>query len=300
MRIDPKLLVEFAAVAEEASFARAAERLRIAQPWLSARIRRLEVLLGFALFHRTTRSVTLTEQGAELLVAARLVADATETANALALRLHRQSAQVLRLGAAPYTKVIKERRALLERFTQTHKNTTVELETGWTLALQKRVLEGRVDLSFMIGRFDESHFEGVLLGMFGVALTVAKDHPFAAMPSIHPEDLRGVRVQVFTRSLNPQLWDDMYGPLVQAGVVFQELPDMAEGAPDVMAVPNSVAAFFDFEEPTNPSALVARVKLNVPKVVPFSLLRRRVRPNPVGLPFWNLAHEMTGTFTSEG
>ena len=47
MRIDPRLIIEFTAVAEEASFAKAAARLRIAQPWLSARIRRLEELLGF-------------------------------------------------------------------------------------------------------------------------------------------------------------------------------------------------------------------------------------------------------------
>ncbi|MEU5211665.1 LysR substrate-binding domain-containing protein [Streptomyces sp. NPDC020742] len=61
----------FVAVAEEASFTRAASRLHVAQPGVSAQIRQLERELGQPLLDRSGRSVTVTEVGAAVLGYAR-------------------------------------------------------------------------------------------------------------------------------------------------------------------------------------------------------------------------------------
>lgn len=61
----------FVAVAEEANFTRAAERVRISQSGVSAQIRQLENELGCALFDRSTRVARLTAAGRAALGPAR-------------------------------------------------------------------------------------------------------------------------------------------------------------------------------------------------------------------------------------
>ncbi|MVU83224.1 LysR family transcriptional regulator [Nocardia sp. ET3-3] len=68
----------FVTVAEEANFTRAAARLHLAQPGLSAQIRQLEHELGQPLLDRTSRSVTLTPVGEAVLPLARATLDQVE------------------------------------------------------------------------------------------------------------------------------------------------------------------------------------------------------------------------------
>ena len=70
---DATLLRSFQAVAQEASFTKAADRLNLTQSAVSAHIRRLEEQAAKTLFARTTRSVALTSDGELLLGYARAI-----------------------------------------------------------------------------------------------------------------------------------------------------------------------------------------------------------------------------------
>lgn len=63
MNIQLRHIRAFVAVAQERSFARAAERMHVSQPALSQTIIQFEESIGFPVFERTTRSVGLTGNG---------------------------------------------------------------------------------------------------------------------------------------------------------------------------------------------------------------------------------------------
>lgn len=71
MQVNLKSLQVFLAVAEAGSFRKAADRVHRSQSAVSMQIKLLEEQLGVSLFHRTTRNVQLTAEGALLLGAAR-------------------------------------------------------------------------------------------------------------------------------------------------------------------------------------------------------------------------------------
>jgi DNA-binding transcriptional LysR family regulator len=67
MDFDPGLLRAFVAVKETGGFTRAGQRLNLTQSAISHQIRRLEEQVGRQLLRRTTRRLTLTEDGEEFL-----------------------------------------------------------------------------------------------------------------------------------------------------------------------------------------------------------------------------------------
>lgn len=295
MRIDPKLIIDFATIAEEGSFTRAAQRLRVAQPWLSARLRKLEDILGFRLIERTTRTLALTERGADFLVSARAVAQACNAADKAALQLGRLTRSVLRVGAAPYTRIIRRRRNLLDGFVRAYPDVSLELETGWSQRLLERLHQGEIDLTFLMGDGDE-RFEGQVLGRMGLSLTLALSHPLAASAAIRPHEAAAWPIEVYTRNLYPDLWDQLYAPLIEAGAELIEIAEMAEGSPDRMDNPDHLAAFFDFGADEPDGRDVVRIPVISSVSVPFQLLRRREpAPSENCTDLWAFARDMIRT-----
>src|SRR5512136_441562 len=101
MNVELRWLKSFLAVAEEMHFSRAARRLNLAQPALTAQIRQLEEALGARLFERSNRMRGLTPAGQALLGEARAVLQRAETLPRIAKRAAHGESGLLRLGMIP-------------------------------------------------------------------------------------------------------------------------------------------------------------------------------------------------------
>ena len=130
------------------SVSRAADRLYVTQPALTARLQRLESDLGAKLFTRTPRGMRLTEAGDAFLPhavkALESVADGRRVVNAF----ERGGAGRLMLGAAPAvsTYVLP---GILKRFSVGHPRVSVSVRTGHSEEVLDLVLREQVDVGLV-------------------------------------------------------------------------------------------------------------------------------------------------------
>jgi DNA-binding transcriptional LysR family regulator len=152
--MDLRQLEYLVAVVEEGSFTRAAERLHLAQPGVSARIRQLERELGQPLLDRTGRSVTLTQAGEAVLPYARTALEAVEgvrqTADAFTGLLRGRVAVGLVSGATGGFDVA----SVLADFHDNHPHVDITLTEDASERMLRALRQGELDIA-LLGLTDE-------------------------------------------------------------------------------------------------------------------------------------------------
>lgn len=145
-------LDEFVAVAECASFQRAAERLRLSSSHVSRQVARLEERLQARLLYRTTRKVSLTEAGQQFFIRCQRLIDERDQAFRAVGDLHATPSGLLRMTAAV---AYGERFIvpLVNEFMTQHPQLRVEIElSNRTLDL----VQDGFDLAIRLGRLGDS------------------------------------------------------------------------------------------------------------------------------------------------
>ncbi len=183
------------AVAETASFTRAAERCHVVQSALSHQVARLEKELGARLFERTSRRVRLTAAGEAFLPAARQALDAAERARAEVAAATGEVRGRLTVGAIPTVTAV-DLPAVLRDYRRRYPQVRISLRAGSSEQLVERVREGQLDAAF-IGVQPGFRTQGVHdreLAHGQHVAVVAPDHPLAAHRQV---DLRLLADQAF-------------------------------------------------------------------------------------------------------
>lgn len=183
------------AVAETASFTRAAERCLVVQSALSHQIARLERELGARLFERTSRRVRLTPAGEAFLPAARQALDAADRARAEVAAAAGEIRGRLALGIIPTVTAVDLPRTLKD-FHSAHPRVQVSLRTGTSEELTARVRQGDLDVAFL-GLPPGTRPTGVRareLARGELVAVLATDHPLAGAGGV---DLRRLAEETF-------------------------------------------------------------------------------------------------------
>jgi DNA-binding transcriptional LysR family regulator len=192
----------FVRITETGSFSAVARELGATQPAISRQVAALESHLAVRLFQRSTRSLTLTEDGRDLLSHARVVIEAVEEAEAAIGRRRVSPSGLVRLGAPTVfgrTYIVPHLSALLERYP----DITLELVTGDDVV---DMIHDRLDVSIRVGEIDDPTLVARKVGST-VSLPVASAAYLAEHGEpLEPADLAGRECILFTRRDNPAEW----------------------------------------------------------------------------------------------
>ncbi|WP_336968710.1 LysR family transcriptional regulator [Sphingobium aromaticiconvertens] len=164
MNINLKLLHSFLLVADHCSFRRAAEESNRSQSAVSMQVRQLELQLGVALFHRTTRTVQLTREGEILRDTARKAVRELETG----LRKLKDMADMQRghlsLACAP-TIASTRLPAILTTFQQSFPSVTADIREIASIEMLDAIRAHAVDFGLgpRVPNAPEFHFHPIMV-----------------------------------------------------------------------------------------------------------------------------------------
>jgi DNA-binding transcriptional LysR family regulator len=191
--VELRQLATFIAVAEEASFTRAADRLHVVQSAVSAAVRKLEQELDARLFHRSTHRVELTDAGRALLPEARATLAAAQAARDAVdeARGGLRGTVVVGTMQAQGMRAI-DLVAVLAAFAAEHPRVEVRIRhAGGSTEMAVQVRDGRLDLAFVALPGDgPPGIELVALAREPIMLAVAAGHPLAERADIDLAALR--------------------------------------------------------------------------------------------------------------
>lgn len=145
--INPRTVTYVRTVAEEGGFSKAAEKLFISQPSLSANILRAEKEYDVSFFNRNTSPITLTYAGEIFLKEAEKIEQMDEQLTRKLLDINHNMTGRIIVGESP---AMMERLipGLFQSFHQKYPDVELHLKEGTSIELVDDVRQGKADLAF--------------------------------------------------------------------------------------------------------------------------------------------------------
>jgi DNA-binding transcriptional LysR family regulator len=222
----------FVAVAEEANFTRAAQRVHISQSGVSAQIRALETELGAPLFDRSGRVARLTEVGTAALPYARAALDASADLREIVDDVRGLVRGQLTIGMVTGCEVTPLFTAVAA-FHREHPGIELDLIEDNSARLITSVLTSLADIA-LIGAAGAppEHLSSLVIAEEGLVALVPPDCPLATATTVTLDELQEYRIVTLPE-----------GTGIRAA--FDEASLAAGRIPHVMLVASAPAAVAD-------------------------------------------------------
>lgn len=202
----------FVAVAEELSFSRAAQRLRMAQPPLSNQIKQLEEELGVLLFERTSRGVLMTGAGELLLEEARRIFVQVDQTVRAVQRVGYGEVGRLTLGFVPSSSN-EALPPILQRFSERFPGIELFLREMRPDLIVRRLRDKQIDVGFLYLPLEDKSLSIERISREPLVLALPETHPLASEPRV---ELKALANEPFILPARYQLMPGLYGQVTEA------------------------------------------------------------------------------------
>jgi DNA-binding transcriptional LysR family regulator len=195
-------LVAFHVVAVDGSFTKAAETLGTSKAMVSKQVKRLETYLRSQLFHRTTRTLNLTEEGTALLEYSQKVFDLSDEASRRLRDMTQGAIGNIRISApVSLGEVIFP--TLLKQLQKDLPNVNFEID----LANENRdFIKDQVDFALRAAEVDHPDLIARSLGMIKDVIVAAPEFLAKSKITANPRDLSREECLLHSQNPNWNLW----------------------------------------------------------------------------------------------
>ncbi len=196
------MMETFATVVDTNSFTAAADRLQLSKSFVSKQVSQLEAELGTRLIHRTTRKLSLTEEGAIFYKHCQLII--SEAENAKAEILESQSCPRGKIKITlPQSLIIAGAGETLVKFQQTYQEVELDVIVGGSFL---DLIDNGIDLAIRIGQLEDSTLICRKLRACFYHVVASPDYIKKHGSPQKPMDLKAHNCLIYGKSDEASLW----------------------------------------------------------------------------------------------
>lgn len=187
-----RVLRYFLTVVREENVTRAAEILHITQPTLSRQIAQMEEEMGVRLFDRSTRRMTLTQEGMLLRRRAEEILALVDKTERELTEQQEKIEGIVSIGCGDLA-AVQRLAGLLEEFHQYYPRVSFDLYTATADHIKDRMDHGLADAGLLLEPVSVERYEYVRMPRQEQWVAVMHpESPLASLPFVTPADLREV------------------------------------------------------------------------------------------------------------